>query len=84
MKARNPPPDYVRSVTLGPIDRQRDAFNRFIDALRGRAAQSSDRRWSFAYHHKLSQFGSLSDFERKFADERGPGPARAEGGRPGH
>ncbi|MGA4555029.1 glycosyltransferase [Methylorubrum aminovorans] len=63
MKAPNLPPDYVRSVTIGFIDQQRDAFNRFIDALRGRAAQTSDRRWSFAYHHKLSQFGSLSDFD---------------------
>ncbi|MDR7038966.1 MULTISPECIES: glycosyltransferase [Methylobacterium] len=63
MKARALPPDFVRATTLRLVAAERERFNTFIDGLRGREARRTDERWSFAYHHKLSRFGLLSEFE---------------------
>ena len=64
MKARALSPDYVRATTLRLVTAERERFNAFIDGLRGTARErGGDERWSFAYQHKLSRYGSLSDFE---------------------
>ena len=64
MKARALPPDYIRATTLRLVTAERERFNAFIDGLRGPAMEHrSDRRWSFAYQHKLSRYDTLCAFE---------------------
>ena len=64
MKARALPPDHVRATTMRLVTAERERFNAFIDGLRGHAmGRGDDGRWSFAYRHKLSRYGALSDFE---------------------
>ncbi len=84
MKARAPPPDSVRATTLRLVTAERERFNTFIDGLRGGAMErGDDGRWSFAYRHKLSRYGALSEFEAELTAALSAQRLRRPLGQPG-
>lgn len=70
MKARALPPEYIRTTTLRLMTAERERFNTFMDALRGRESERTDPRWSFRYYPKVQKCGSVSSFENELTDAR--------------
>jgi glycosyltransferase involved in cell wall biosynthesis len=63
MKARNIPRNAVRAITLRMVQKDRDAFNAFMDQLReGRPAIAGDPRWRFSYVNNLYHWRTVDEF----------------------
>jgi len=77
LKARDLPRQLVRRKTLRLIERDRDAFNSFIERLRGgRPPIGADPRWRFSYVNNLYHWRSVG----AYAADLGFPPRTDDGG----
>lgn len=81
MKARALPREVVRATTLKLVQRDRSAFNAFIDGLRAhRPSCGNDPRWVFSYVNNLYHWRKVGDFAQQLG--LAPDPTATTGTRP--